>query len=140
MPQVARFTISTPSRHPANQNGDDAGEHRYGPEYVNPPYWELNLRAVPDGITEAPNGRERPPVDVVRVRWTIHQLDGAFTEAISRDRSTSVSMLRASVHVPEPGTYDVPLGLNLTDSTSFPNPRRYRIRDFLIVSIGDSFA
>jgi lysophospholipase L1-like esterase len=140
MSQVARFAISTPSRHPANQHGYDPDRHRYRPEYVNPPHWEINLFAAPNGITEAPNGGDRPPDDIVRVHWTVDQVDGAFTRAVSHGRSKSMAMLRATVRVPEPGTFDVTLRLDLTDGTSVSSARRYRIRDFLIVSIGDSFA
>src|SRR5688572_26685930 len=107
MPQVARFTISTPSRHPANQDGYEFSRHRYRPEYVNPPSWELNLAARPDGIVEDDNGRELVPPDIVGLRWTVRQVDGPFSKAISRKRSTT--MLRATVRVPEPGTYDVTL-------------------------------
>lgn len=138
MSQTARFTISSPSRHSANQRGYDSDEHRYKPEYVNPTSWELSLRAFPEGWSEDDNGRVLVPADIASLRWIVDQVDGPFFEA--RNHKRSRGMLQAQFNLPGPGNYEVTLRLNLTSGESVSNTRRYRLRDFLVVSIGDSFS
>jgi|GEM_PF-1831423 hypothetical protein len=130
------FSISTPSRHPANQKGYDAKHHRYRAEYVNPEFWTLVLDASP-GLPKSANGDVRVPSEIVSFAWHIEQVNGAFNV---QDRRTSPPNWKTEVKVPEPGAYKITLQINLADGTRKINTRRYQLRDFLIVGIGDSFA
>ena len=131
-----RFSISTPSRHPANQKGYDAISRRYGADYVNPKFWILNLDASP-GLPKGPSGDVEVPSDVISFTWTVNQVDGPFS---LKDHRTSSPPWKAEVQIPRPGEYEVSLQVNLTGGRREINTRRYRLRDFLIVGIGDSFA
>jgi hypothetical protein len=138
MAQVARFAMSTPSRHPAEQNAYDGGHHRYRPEYVSPDSWELNLMAFPDGLGEDDNGRPIIPTEISSFVWTVREVNGPFSKAVTVDRSPF--MLREVFQLPNPGTYDVTLRMNIAGAEFVENTRHVRLRDFLVVSIGDSFA
>ena len=48
--------------------------------------------------------------------------------------------LTTDVRVPEPGDYEITLRVNLADGSREISTRNYRLRDLLIVGIGDSFA
>lgn len=138
MPRFAFFSISSPSRHPANQRAYDPESHSYLAEYVRPASWLLRLSFRPARVSDVAAGRGALPDQIASYRWTIQQLAGAFKINIERSRSQFSPQM--DVHVPVPATYEVTLVVRLTDGTTESNSRRYRLRDFLIVSIGDSFA
>jgi hypothetical protein len=137
MPQFARFSISTPSRHPANQAGYDSDHHRYRPDYVIPPFWVLKLAFTPEGLLEPSEGKITLPPQIASYRWTVQQVGGPFSATIDR---TPSPLLTTEVRVPESGEYEITLQVNLTDGNRETSIRNYRLRDFLIVGIGDSFA
>jgi hypothetical protein len=140
MPRFARFSVATPSRHPANQNGYDSSEHehRYHADYVTPGSWVLNLSFVPEGLSEAPGGRFTLPREITSFGWTVKQGGGPFLVTVAGSRSPF--RLTTDVRVPEPGDYEITLRVNLADGTREISTRNYRLRDLLIVGIGDSFA
>ncbi len=131
-----KFSISTPSRHPANQNGYDGLLHRYKADYVNPKFWILNLDASP-GLPKSSDGKVQVPGDILSFSWRVKQLDGPFSVV---DHRTSSPIWQSQVQIPEPGEYEVTLEVTFTGGRREINTRRYRLRDFLVVSIGDSFA
>jgi lysophospholipase L1-like esterase len=135
---MTKFSISTPSRHPANQNGYDATTHRYRSDYVNPKFWTLNLDASV-GFPKQGFGSNRVPFNVVSYQWTVSRVGGTFSRTIVKHRSDE-EMWKVEVQLPNPGTYEVTLQVNLINNQKEITTRRYRLRDFLIVSVGDSFA
>ena len=58
--QKISFFISTPSRHPANQNGYDSIKHVYKKDYVNPKFYELMRGARHCSSSTAPNPTMAP--------------------------------------------------------------------------------
>jgi len=156
MPKFARFTISTPTRHPANLKAYDPIFHRYKPDYVNPAFWVLNLIAIPPGLHESIADesflssmellksldekvkKAVIPNEILTFVWTVKQVGGSFSRTIPKLRSPS--MWRTEVQVPKPGEYEVTLQVNLTGGQREVSSRNYLLRDFLVVSIGDSFA
>lgn len=145
----AQFSISMPSRHPANQTGDDAynrGKHYYRKDYVKPKSWTLQLtleprsswslyREVDDGVYEA---------NAHSLRWQVTQIGGAFSKIIVKELSLrggpQSEAAPTEIQVPTPGEYEIRLQINLRSGKSVSSTRKYRFRDFLVVSIGDSFA
>ncbi len=136
MPPI--FSIFTPSRHPANQIGYVASTHRYRSDYVNPSGWILNLDASP-GLPKSKNGNVEVPSNITSFQWVVRQAQGGFSKTVMKDRTKS-EMWKAEVEIPQPGQYDITLQVNLTNGQKQIGARAYRLRDFLIVSIGDSFA
>lgn len=138
----AQFSISMPSRHPANQKGDEAYDrenHQYRQDYVKPKFWILQLSALyarhqserDDGVFEVPN-------DLLSFKWSVRQIDGPFSQSIIEQRSPRMG--RVEFKVPAAGEYEISLQVNLRNGRSVSSTQRYRFRDFLVVSIGDSFA
>jgi hypothetical protein len=132
------FGISTPSRHPANQNGYDPGHHRYRADYVDPKSWVLNLTFFPQGTVEDPPGRYKLPPDITAITWTVKLVDGVFSATIRVDLSSF--RLSREVLVPQPGEYQISLHVDHTDGSKDTGSRNFSLRDFLIVGVGDSFA
>ena len=131
MSQWARFAISTPSRHPAKLKGYDAIKHRYRADYVNPASWDLEL---------TPFSGARPD-EIESLEWAVKQVNGTFVMRFPRSKPVFLeSALKKTVQVPAPGKYEVTLQVNLKDGSTEMNTRIFRLRDFLIVGIGDSFA
>ncbi len=132
------FGISTPSRHPGNQNGYDPEQHRYLPGYVSPQSWVLNLTFIPRGTVEDPPGHYRLPPDIKSFNWTVKLVGGPVVATINKDSSSF--RIDTDVLVPQPGEYEISLLVSRTDGSQESATRNYRLRDFLIVGIGDSFA
>jgi hypothetical protein len=132
------FLISTPSRHPANQQGYDPTTHRYRAEYVNPNFWSIDLDASP-GLPKNASGGVQVPGDSVSFQWTVKEVQGSFSKTIVKDRTKS-EMWKTELKLPRPGEYEVTLKVLMTGNRSQIRTHRYRLRDFLIVAIGDSFA
>ena len=138
MPGFARFSVSSPSRHPANLNAYDSDDHRYLPEYVNPDSWVLGLSFFPRGLSEPSEGKLELPKEIISFGWTVEQLEGPFSLKSGGTRTSF--RLTTEVRVPKPGDYKITLRVNLAGGTQETATRNYRLRDFLIVGIGDSFA
>jgi len=137
MSRLTFFTVSVPSRHPAKLQAYDELNHRYRPEYVDPKLWELQLHAWSIMAGEDDNGRPIINPSVESLKWTIEK-EVSFKKEFSR--GLSVTMFKTTVQVPEPGEYDITLEINLKNGAKEKSTRKYRLRDFLIVSLGDSFA
>lgn len=133
---LASISISTPSRHPANQKGYNPATHSYKKTYVNPPSWTIQLGAF--GVMTGEEN-EKPVIhpSVKSLQWTIIK-EGVFEKKISKRRSRV--MLHTETNVPEQGEYDITLEVFLNNGSSEVAHRKYLLRDFLIVGIGDSFA
>ena len=137
MSRLVSFSVFTPLRHPAYQKGYNSKTHSYRKEYVNPRFWVLHLYVIPPW-GESSDGKPIVPPEIASFVWTIRQVDGDFRHSVEKKRSTS--MFRSSANVPSPGIYEVTLTVNRTDGTAEVQTRRFRLRDFLVIGIGDSFA
>ena len=134
---LPRFSITTPSRHPAEQVGYDPHAHRYRADYVNPKFWVLNLDGSP-GLPKNSDGSVQVPNEVTAYRWTVKEIGGAFSKGVVNHKSSDI--WKADIQIPHPGKYEITLQIDLKNAPSLTSTRRYRLRDFLIVGIGDSFA
>jgi hypothetical protein len=149
---LADFSIRVPTRHPAAQAGYDAERHRYRPDYVRPTGWTMELTAMFPGLDEPPPrplGKEldgvddRPPVlpdNIESYTWTVTELGRRppFSTTVTRQREMSQPW-RVYVTVPRTGSYEVHLSVETTTGR-IPNSKAFRIRDTLMVSIGESMA
>ena len=150
---VADFWIRVPTRHPAAHAAYDAERHRYSPDYVRPSGWTIELTAALPELDEPPPrplGKEldgvdddRPvlPDDIESYTWTVTErteASEAFSTTVTKDRDMPQPW-RLSVTVPRTGSYEVHL-LVQTKTGAIPNSKVFRIRDSLMVSIGESFA
>lgn len=122
------FSIITPSRHPQPCDGYDKVTHAYRSDYVRPQSWRLDLEI---GITPAPE-------EIDSHRWTVRQIDGEFEYSVDHHEEAS-GIDDISVNVPEQGEYAVTLQVGLTNGRTITRERRFHLRDFLVVSIGDSY-
>jgi hypothetical protein len=112
MSQLARFSISTPSRHPAKLEGYDAIKHRYRADYVNPPSWDLELTAFPGA--RFPFVIIKIPDEIESLEWAVKQMNGTFVMRVPRNEPGSLrSALKKTVEVPAPGKYEITLQVNL---------------------------
>src|SRR5439155_22744186 len=80
------------------------------------------------------------PSEVESYQWTVEELGGlSFRKTFVVDRFNRPYLTR--VRLPRQGRYVVNLDVNLKDGSKVSSsPQFYRLRDFLVVSIGDSFA
>lgn len=139
MSQFTGFSVSTPSRHPANQKAYDSTRHQYQEDYVNPKFWDILLHpSLKILIGEEDNGRPIFDVNIASLEWKVKQVNGSFEETFHRNISSSI--LKTTVRIPAQGEYEITFQVNFTNGSSESNTRKYNFRDFLIVSIGDSFA
>jgi hypothetical protein len=136
MTGLARFTVSTPSRHPAGLKGYDPGKSRYRDDYVNPPGWDLVLGFFPRG--SHPDSILRVAASFVSYEWLIDEVDGPFSTHVRRSAAQYIPTQH--VRVPRPGEYNITLRVTRHDGGREEATRIFRLRDFLVVAIGDSFA
>jgi hypothetical protein len=148
----ADFSIRVATRHPAARGGYDAERHRYRADYVRPSGWTMELTAALPGLAEPPRrplGKRLddlddagdPPVLPANIRsytWTVEEAGGSFSETVTRQRDMSQPW-RVRITVPRPGLYEVGCSVQTTTGR-VERARRFRIRDSLMVSIGESFA
>lgn len=135
--QKISFFISTPSRHPANQNGYDSIKHVYKKDYVNPKFYELILFVTFRGFGETSSGKPIIPPNILSIEWSI-SLGSTFRKSFTRKRSPGMVLTKA--RVPAPGNYQINIKANFTDNSSVSQSLNYRIRDFLVIGVGDSFS
>ncbi|MGF7037692.1 hypothetical protein M2273_000926 [Mucilaginibacter lappiensis] len=139
MSKFSVFFVSRPSRHPANQKGYDSIRHCYREEYVNPKFWHVHLRPPSSVFAgEDNNGRPIMAVNIASLIWTVKQVRGLFevTIPVNSSHITGATV----VNIPAQGEYEITLQVNLSDGSSESNTKNFNFRDYLIVSIGDSFA
>ncbi len=130
------FSVFTPSRHPLFQRGYDSLLHRYRNEYVNPTSWDIHIIFLPEGVIEK-NEKLTIPDRFRSIKWTVSK---SGMEDIIIEKKTLSSMPRTIIKVPEQGIYTITLQVKLMDGTSESKTSDFNLRDFLVVSIGDSFA
>lgn len=137
MSGLAQFSVSTPSRHPAKLKAYDAQAHRYRADYVTPPGWDLVLTFNPRSV-RVDDGRAPAAPDFGSYEWVVAEKDGPFRARVSR----TAAQHSPSVHieVPRTGEYLITLRVTRFDGGREEQTRTFRLRDFLIVAIGDSFA
>lgn len=82
---------------------------------------------------------QRVPDNVVAWRWRLERSDGTVVQRVRNRANVGPEACQAKLIAPEPGRYRVHLTLELTDGEQTAS-RSFRIRDRLIVSIGDSYA
>lgn len=138
MSSVPLVVISTPSRHPANQKGYNTLLHGYNSDYINPSFWEITLSIFFPEIGEIEEGQLGIPPEVKSIEWNVKQKQGTFEKTLTKKASTS--MFHTKVQVPAQGEYEITLQVKNKDESLHRVVRNFRLRDLLIVSIGDSFA
>lgn len=163
MKNIADFSVRAGSRYP-NINWDyDAKIHRYTDRYLHPTY-VLRLNADPGETTvysesvKGPRGKHvgkiaikklNIPDDVVAYDWTVTNQEGSFEKHVSTPvfRSTINGVEGAygapyelNIEVPKPGVYDIHLEVRDASGGGPTHDERFNLRDFLVVSIGDSYA
>jgi hypothetical protein len=157
MLDLATFTVRClrhPRHHPQAYNTNN---HRYSRAYVQPDTWLLELDATapvrviepqdaPDDLPRAePEDHAviRIPADVTSYRWRVErdQRHGGFVEVASRSAGR---VAKSTVEVPTEGAREARFRVRLTvDRTSGADPTAtllVRLQDYLIVSLGDSYA
>lgn len=82
---------------------------------------------------------QRVPDNVVAWRWRLERSDGTVVQRVRNRANIGPEACQAKLTAPEPGRYRVHLTLELTDGEQTAS-RSFRIRDRLVVSIGDSYA
>src|SRR5215217_4690557 len=81
MTELVNVSISTPSRHPANQSSDayDSSLHHYRADYVDPEFWVLNLTAIPSGPPFGFGVFQVIPANIVSFTWTVTKVGTSRT-------------------------------------------------------------
>lgn len=148
MSKLGDFSVRSQSRFPIiptqwNDRYDkdyDTKTHRYTDHYLHPTY-TLHLAAYM-GETEVID----IPDDVVSFDWTVTSQDGSFQKHVStpvvRSKFNDVKGVPGleTVKVPKPGVYDIHLQVRVAAGGGPTHDERFNLRDFLVVSIGDSYA
>jgi hypothetical protein len=153
---LTAFTVTAKSRHPRNNNGYDSKTHTYRAGYVRPASWRLALDACAqlptetvveqptsteeeDGGDHKPDISEEPviPPDVEKYEWTVEQVPSGFRKVFG----TQPPLCNATVDVPSHGTYQIVLTIRKRGGSFLrSDPTLYRLRDALVVSLGESAA
>jgi lysophospholipase L1-like esterase len=153
---LTAFTVTTQSRHPKNNKGYDSKTHTYRADYVRPASWRLALDACAqlptetvveqptsteeeDGGDHKPDISEEPviPTDVEKYEWTVEQVPSGFRKVFG----TQPPLCNATVDVPSPGIYQIVLTIRKRGGSFLrSDPTLYRLRDALVVSLGESAA
>jgi hypothetical protein len=79
------------------------------------------------------------PANVVAFRWTVSRTDGSFSNSKLVMRPITL-MEQAVFEVPSRGTYDVTLRVIFADGSSGERSVQVKLREWFIVSMGDSAA
>ncbi len=148
------FTVTAQSRHPRPRQGYDSKTHTYRVGYVRPSAWQLALDACAQLPTKTeierpnpndPGGPDKPiitkipvvPPNVENYEWAVQRVvPSGFSKHFRSGR-----VCKATVDVPSPGLYSITLTLRMRgDSVLRSEPTLYRLRDALVVSLGESAA
>ena len=153
---LTKFTVTAKSRHPKNNRGYDHKTHTYRAGYVKPSAWRLTLSACaqlptevlvepPSPTEEEDGGDHKPdvtevpviPPDVEKYEWTVEQVPSGFKKVFG----AQPPLCDATVDVPAPGTYRITLTIRKRGGSFLrSDPTLYRLRDALVVSLGESAA
>lgn len=153
-----------------NANSYDSKTSSYNPGFVNPPHWVIRMDAwnglqkfmkdqepgfLPLMIDPAesfqnpqivdPGNGFRLPEEVISYDWSIRNDDGSFREERQSHRSKFGDgkervITQMDFNVPELDTYVVNLTVRFKDGTVENQAKSITLRDFLVISIGDSFS
>lgn len=129
MSEDAAFSIMcrVRPRHPWDLDAYDTENHAYRHDYIHPQSWHLELAAV------------EPPQDATSFQWTVTEDAGAFSRTVVCDASES-DCGETTVEVPAQGVYAISLTISQGNDRRETTHQSFRIRDYLIVSLGDSYA
>ena len=151
---LTAFTVTARSRHPQTNQGYDHKTHAYRAGYVKPSAWRLALDACSQLPTETevdpptpnePGGDDKPditevpvfPPDVEKYEWMVERVPSGFRKVFGGTRPDC----DATVDVPAPGTYRITLTIRKRGGSFLrSDPTLYRLRDALVVSLGESAA
>lgn len=122
---TARFAWSMPDRYEAGWQAWDAQASAYRPGYVQPRRWTLQINAC-----RSSGGGQA--IDLYR--FSIRGVDTPFT------LGTHGTACRRTFKLEHLGRYDVSVTVRTAAGESAPRTQRIRLRDWLIVSTGDSMA
>jgi hypothetical protein len=92
-----------------------------------------------DGGDHKPDISEEPviPPDVEKYEWTVEQVPSGFRKVFG----TQPPLCNATVDVPSHGTYQIVLTIRKRGGSFLrSDPTLYRLRDALVVSLGESAA
>ena len=106
-----------------------------------PPVGIDALSLLDDGLSIDYPPFEPPemPEDILSFEWTIQDSQGNVIDRIVKDRRFE-DMCVADTHVPSSDRYRITLIINYTLGRSLTATKTFALRDFLIVSLGDSLA
>ena len=151
---LTALTVTANRRHPQHNKGYDRKKHAYRAGYVRPPAWRLTLDACSQLPTETeiepptptePGGDDKPvinevpviPPDVEKYEWTVERVPSGFRKVFGG----TPPVCEATVDVPSPGTYQIALTIRKRGGSFLRSaPMLYRLRDALVVSLGESAA
>lgn len=159
------FTVKA-SRHPVRGRDYDEKTHRYTTAYLNPTKYTLTVDAFPGTEVLIPAGdqqlspsgnpqrkpkdieRLKVPPDTVAFEFSVKQVGKRFSKSVSRPTPVTGVFNEDlpnqpwdfRVDVPGEGTYDITVKLRNRAGGGPQNTRRAVVKDFLVVSIGDSAA
>lgn len=114
-----------------------------GPNPVIKPTMEafLTIDVFDPAISSPVGSALKMPDEVVAYHWKIVQNSGGHQETQVKDRSFSPQMMAQAVfEVRELGEYTISLFVSFKSGGTKSNQKTIKLRDFLIVSIGDSLA
>lgn len=153
---LTNFTVTAQTRHPRTHKGYDARTHGYLAGYVRPSSWRLTLDAcaqiptetVVDPPSPTEDGGDHKPVitelpvfppDFERYEWTVERVPSGFKNVFGT--LAAGPSCKATVDVPSPGTYKITLTIRMRGGSFLrSDPVTYRLRDALVVSLGESAA
>lgn len=140
-PPVAQFAWSMPARFGLDQQTthydpatgvttltpgpDGIIDFNYSQAYVNPTSWELDINA--SGSSGGWSGLRRSAI----VDYTF------FVDGVKYDNGASPSI---AVHVPQLGAHNVTILVTAADGFKAMSTQQVVMKDYLIVSLGDSYA
>lgn len=163
MIDIAKFSVSARSRFPDRRRDYDTKTHHYTHRYIHPTY-VLSMDAFPgktkvtSTVVKGPRGKILGtvevdkldiPDDAVAYDWTVTSRDGGFKKHVSTPirraklhgvESAFGTPYKLSVQVPKPAEYNVRLQVKMASGGGPVHDEKFDLRDFLIVSIGDSYA
>ena len=156
MPDLSHFIVRGFCHRGRDTRDYNAGAHRYRPDHVYPQTWGLELDAsaavtelvtppppvdLPDAVPE-PLDKIIIPANVIAYEWQVEKQQGANFHVVATSRSPRGC--KVAVEVPTEGQYQarfrVTLTVRLNDGPALSRTQMCNVQEFLIVSLGDSYA
>ena len=119
----------------------DGEAHQYRRDYVNPPTWGIRLDAMRGLLANLPDSNVTGflPDTFEAYTWTIVETNGDF-ELRREIRLPINPTWILPVELPHEGAYRITCRVSFSDRPDEETTVHYVLRDFLIASIGDSYA